>query len=241
MAAQRDNRLPPPLVSPEVDLRGFPGFMLNVERLLASELVALCTPEEGWAAVMLWARAWQQSPPASLPDDNRLLAAFSGAGKRWPKIRDMALRGFVKCSDGRLYHRVLAEEANEAWERRREHRDIQDNKNNRQKRWRKRLRELAQMLRARGITPPQGASLDILEALLREAEQKRDVDGPVDAYVDGHEIGKTETGTETRRLLPSQEEETSTGMALGRAGEDWGEDGPFGDGKVVAFGVGGRA
>ncbi|MCW6512625.1 hypothetical protein [Lichenifustis flavocetrariae] len=74
--------LPDPLVSPDVDLRGFSGFMLDVDRLLTSELVALGTPEECWAALMLWCRAWKQSPPASLPDDDRVLAAFSGAGKR---------------------------------------------------------------------------------------------------------------------------------------------------------------
>src|ERR1043166_2160156 len=109
---------PEPFVSAEVDLRGMPGFMLNVERLLQSELVALGTPEECWAALMLWCRAWKQTPPASLPDDDRVLSAFSGAGKRWQKVKEIALRGFVKCSDGRLYHRVLAEEANNPWKRR---------------------------------------------------------------------------------------------------------------------------
>ncbi len=107
-----------PMVSTDVDLRGFSGFMLNVDRLLASELVALGKPEECWAAVMLWSRAWKQSPPASLPNDDRILAAFSGAGARWPKVKEMALRGFVLCSDGRLYHPVLAEEANAAWQKR---------------------------------------------------------------------------------------------------------------------------
>lgn len=110
--------LPDPLVAADVDLRGFHGFMLNVDRLMASELVALGTPEECWAAMMLWCRAWKQTPPGSLPDDDRVLRAFSGAGPRWNKVRGMALRGFVKCSDGRLYHRVLCEEVNDAWERR---------------------------------------------------------------------------------------------------------------------------
>jgi len=30
-------------------------------------------------------------------------------------VRDGALRGWVKCADGRLYHAVVAEKANEAW------------------------------------------------------------------------------------------------------------------------------
>lgn len=115
-----------PLVSTEVDLRGFSGFMLNVDRLLASELVALGKPEECWAAVMLWCRAWKQSPPASLPNDDRILAAFSGAGARWPKVKEMALRGFVICSDGRLYHQVLADEANAAWQKRKAYKADQE-------------------------------------------------------------------------------------------------------------------
>ncbi|MDO8251425.1 MAG: DUF1376 domain-containing protein [Rhodoferax sp.] len=36
--------------------------------------------------------------------------------KEWMKVRAGALRGFVKCSDGRLYHPVVAEKAREAWQ-----------------------------------------------------------------------------------------------------------------------------
>jgi len=126
------NTLPDPLVPSEVDLCGFPGFVLNVDRLLASELVALGSPEECWAALMLWCRAWQQTPPASLPNDERVLASFSGAGRRWNKVKEIALRGFVECSDGRLYHRVLAEEATKAWKKRQQYQRDQE----RLKRWR---------------------------------------------------------------------------------------------------------
>jgi hypothetical protein len=109
---------PAPLVPADVDLRGLGGFMLRTERLLSSELVALGTAEECWSAVMLWCRAWQQKPAASLPDDERVLASFSRAGRRWPKVKAVAMRGFILCSDGRWYHRALAEEALEAWEKR---------------------------------------------------------------------------------------------------------------------------
>lgn len=102
---------PAPLVSPDTDVRDLDGFMLNVERMLASELWALSSGDEFKAAFALWMRAWKQFPAGSLPDDDRVLAAFSGAGNKWAKVRAMALRGFVKCTDGRLYHRVLAAEA----------------------------------------------------------------------------------------------------------------------------------
>jgi hypothetical protein len=126
-----DNR-PAPLTDAEIDIRGLAGFMLNVDRLLASELVAIGSPEECWAAVMLWCRAWQQVPPASLPNDDKILASFSGARERWPQVRAMALRGFIECSDGRLYHPVLAEEARKAWKKRQKYRRDQE----RLKKWR---------------------------------------------------------------------------------------------------------
>lgn len=111
---------PDPLVPAEVDLRDLDGFMLNVERLLASELWALSTGEELKAALGLWCRAWKQLPAASLPNNDRILASFaSSSPARWPKLKDMAMRGFVLCSDGRFYHRVLAEDALRAWDRKR--------------------------------------------------------------------------------------------------------------------------
>jgi Protein of unknown function (DUF1376) len=117
---------PEPLVPPDCDLRGFSGFMLDVDRLLASELVAIGKPDECWAAVMLWCRAWKQTPAGSLPNDERVLAAFSGAGSRWTKVRSMALRGFILCKDGRLYHHVLAEQVMSAWGKRQTYRNDQE-------------------------------------------------------------------------------------------------------------------
>jgi len=108
------DQLPDPLVPAEVDLRDF-GFMpLEVVRLRDSDLAALSTGDEFKAAVLLWAACWHQQPPASLPNDDRLLAKYSQA-KNWKKVREGALRGFVLCSDRRLYHPVIAERALNAW------------------------------------------------------------------------------------------------------------------------------
>jgi hypothetical protein len=115
--------LQPPLVPADVDLRDF-GFMpLDVVRLRDSDLAALASGDEFRAAVLLWCAAWHQVPAASLPGDERLLARYSGAGARWGKVRAMALRGFVKCADGRLYHVVIAEKALESWDRKQAQRD----------------------------------------------------------------------------------------------------------------------
>lgn len=115
-----DSNLPAPLVPADTDISGLPGFLLDVEKLFASELWALSTPEEFKAAVALWGRAWQQSPPGSLPNDDRILSRFSGAGSRWKKVREMALRGFVLCSDGKYYHKTLAADVLRAAESKRQ-------------------------------------------------------------------------------------------------------------------------
>ncbi|SFM91301.1 DUF1376 domain-containing protein [Methylobacterium pseudosasicola] len=102
--------LPAPLVPADIDIAGLSSFLLDIDRLFHSELWALSTGEEFKAAVALWGHAWRQRPAGSLPNDDRLLAAFSGAGGRWKKVKAIALRGFVLCSDNRFYHRVLCED-----------------------------------------------------------------------------------------------------------------------------------
>jgi uncharacterized protein YdaU (DUF1376 family) len=109
---------PAPMVPAEVDCTDLDGFMLNVEKLMASELVALSSHEVIGAALLLWCRAWKQRPAASLPNDDKVNAAFARMPlARFRKMRDEVLRGFVLCSDGRLYHRTLAEEAATAYAR----------------------------------------------------------------------------------------------------------------------------
>lgn len=85
---------------------------------MASELVALSSHEVIGAAVMLWCRAWKQRPAASLPNDDKVISAFARMSlPRFRKLRDEVLRGFVLCSDGRLYHQTLSAEARKAYER----------------------------------------------------------------------------------------------------------------------------
>ena len=107
-----------PLVPQDCDLRDFPFMPLDVLRLRDSELALKATGEAFRCAVLLWCAAWHQVPAGSLPDDDETLAAFAGYGRAprdWKKHRSGALRGWIKCNDGRLYHPVVAEKANEAW------------------------------------------------------------------------------------------------------------------------------
>ncbi len=111
-------RAQPPLVAPEVDLRDFVFMPLDVVRLRDSGLAVRSSGDEFRAAVMLWCASWHQLPAASLPDDDAVLAQLAGYGRDlrgWKRVRKGALSGFIKCSDDRLYHPVVAEKAVESW------------------------------------------------------------------------------------------------------------------------------
>ncbi len=119
--------LPPPPVPADCDLTDFPGMMLDVRRLFASSFnAAASTNPLAWmCGTKLWMRSWHQVPAASLPDDDAQLCHLAELGfdlKSWRKVRALALRNWVKCSDGLLYHPVEAEKALDAWNRKLEQR-----------------------------------------------------------------------------------------------------------------------
>lgn len=105
-----------PLTPADCDLRDYVWMPLDCTRLLTSETWILGSAAEKVAALTLWMKAWHQVPAGSLPNNERMLAHLSEAGADWPLVRDHALRGWVLCDDGRLYHPVVAEKARESWE-----------------------------------------------------------------------------------------------------------------------------
>ena len=149
--------LPEPLVPPEVDLSGLTFMPLDVQRLRDSELVSDASPQEFRAAVLLWCAAWHQVPAASLPDKDSTLARLAGFGqspselRAWRKVREGALRGFVLCRDGRLYHPVVAEKALDAWSERREVQGMREAESVRKRRERAWRSAATDVLRNHGI------------------------------------------------------------------------------------------
>ncbi|MES3155035.1 DUF1376 domain-containing protein [Sphingomonas faeni] len=110
---------PAPLTPPDADLQDFPFMPLHVARLRDSDLAAEGDPEGCWYAVLLWAAAWHQLPAGSLPDNDAVLTKLCGLGRdlrTFRKHRRDALRGFVTCDDGRLYHPVIAEQVMAGWD-----------------------------------------------------------------------------------------------------------------------------
>lgn len=129
--------LPQPLVAGDVDCTEIDSFLLNAERLMASELVALSSHEIIGAALLLWCRAWKQRPAASLPSDDKVIAAFARLPlARFRKLRGEVMRGFVLCADGRFYHRTLAVVATDAYARRRAFEEKREKDAKRLKNWR---------------------------------------------------------------------------------------------------------
>ena len=122
--------LPAPLIAADVDLRSYKFMPLHVARLRDSDLAAVPDGEVFRAAVLSWCVAWHQVPAGSLPDDDAMLARLIGYGrdvKSWRKLRTAgALHGYVLCSDGRLYHPVVCEAAQDAWKERRRYQKAAD-------------------------------------------------------------------------------------------------------------------
>lgn len=131
--------LPAPLLAADVDLRDFAFMPLDVVRLRDSQLSVVSTGDEFRAAVLLWCVSWHQVPAGSLPDQDAMLALYAGFGrviKEWRKVKDGALRGWVKCNDGRWYHPVVCEKAREAWESKTRHQEQREEWRKKKKRQR---------------------------------------------------------------------------------------------------------
>jgi hypothetical protein len=115
-----------PLTPADADLQDFPFMPLHVARLRDSDLAAEAHPEACWYAVLLWSASWHQVPAGSLPTGEAVLARLCGLGrdvKTFRRHRDDAMRGWIECADGRLYHPVVAEQVNSAWSEKLAYRD----------------------------------------------------------------------------------------------------------------------
>ena len=106
----------PPLVPPQVDLAGLAYMPFDTTRALDSDTFAIATGDELAACLKLWLRSWGQIPAGSVPGDHRVLARWVGVSlTEFRGLAPVALRGWMPCTDGRLYHPVIAEKALVAW------------------------------------------------------------------------------------------------------------------------------
>jgi hypothetical protein len=101
-----------PLVPPDLAIPRLPWVPIYADRLWESNFFAIATDAEFKAAFCLWLKSWNQTPPGSLPSDDRLLcrlAELNGNLAKWMKVKRIALRHWILCEDDRLYHPVVAE------------------------------------------------------------------------------------------------------------------------------------
>jgi uncharacterized protein YdaU (DUF1376 family) len=237
-----DLELPDPLTPPDCNLRGLPFMPLHTERLLDSDMMALSTGEEFKTALRLWCKSWNQEPAASLPDDDRILAHLAGKElPAWRKVKGMALRGFVKCADGRLYHPVIAAEAIKAMAKREEHQAAKEGDNDRKREEREdrkllfaALREIGVVLPAKGTTTSQ----------LREVAASRGITLTVTAghkgvtvtspgsHKESHGGVTAKTGTGTGTGIYKKEEVAAASLAGTPAREDDPAPPPLDDDKT---------
>lgn len=101
-----------PLIPADVTIPRLPWVPVYADRLWESDFFAVATDAEFKAAFCLWLKSWNQKPPGSLPTDDRQLcrlAELNGNLAKWHKVKRIALRHWIECDDGRLYHPVVSE------------------------------------------------------------------------------------------------------------------------------------
>jgi uncharacterized protein YdaU (DUF1376 family) len=112
------SELPEPPIAAEVDLTDFPFMPLYIARCQKSKAWLRCKrqPELAFYMLNLWMRAWHECPAGSVEDDDDVLAdAAMCSPEHWLEVKAAVLHGWQKCADGRLYHAVVVELAEEAW------------------------------------------------------------------------------------------------------------------------------
>lgn len=69
--------------------------------------------------LMLWHEAWKQSPVATLPNDDDVLAAIIGMEpEQFAAAKPILMRNWSLAEDGRLYHETLTEMVLRLWKQR---------------------------------------------------------------------------------------------------------------------------
>jgi len=113
--------------------------MVDWQRIKSSKSWRLCPPELRNALLRLWLESWNEVPAGSWEDDDELIAAaIDVTPVTLRKHRVTLLRGWVRHSDGRLYHKFITEQVFHMCEKRK---DTNEANRERQARWRERKRQ----------------------------------------------------------------------------------------------------
>ncbi len=99
---------PPPPVPPDLDLRSYPWFSLPVAEVTKGRWWLTATPSARGVMLTLLCEAWHQIPAASLPNDRRSWTKLGQVPSKTGRLMAEIMSEWVLCSDGRLYHPMLA-------------------------------------------------------------------------------------------------------------------------------------
>ena len=163
--------LPEPLSQADCDLRGLHFMPLDVTRLLHSDTYALSSGTEFKAMLTLWAASWLQVPAGSLPNDDRIMAHFCHISvAQWETVKTIALRGWILCNDGRLYHAFIAERAMEALATRLERPAFKAAKGSRDRvaKFRRQRNTLIHLLESAGVAFSRDAGMPVLRSIAQQ-------------------------------------------------------------------------
>lgn len=199
-----------PLTPPDADLQDYAFMPLHVARLRDSDLAAEEHPEACWYAVLLWAASWHQLPAGSLPNNDAVLTKLIGLGrdvKTFRKHKAGALRGFVLCDDGRLYHPVVAEQVLAGWRGKLE------------QRWRTECARIKKANQRNGSNLPL-PTFEEFHARLPEGSRLPNVHEDIEACPQGQEGASPGTGEACPQGNSIQERETGTGTGRGTVSSD---------------------
>jgi len=101
--------LPEPPYPEGILARGW-TFDLNVERIWQSSTWIKCPAEIRPWLVVLWMTSWMNAPCGTYPDDDEVIAGRIQMPFNLFRVhREVLMRGWERCSDGRLYHDVVTE------------------------------------------------------------------------------------------------------------------------------------
>lgn len=144
---------------------------LEINRLRRSKswLKAKRNPALAFYQINLWTAAWHDVPAGSLEDDDDVLADLAMCDPaKWTKVRDEVMRGWVKCSDGRLYNPTVCEKALESWAAKVERREKAEHENDRKRREREERARMFEVLRGAGQSLPWNTTTVELRRLVAE-------------------------------------------------------------------------
>lgn len=120
--------LPEPPVPRDADLRSVRGIGIDLADVLKSEEWIFASGAEAKASITLRLQSYLQIPAGSLPDDDAMLARLAMVGHAWGQVRAHAMRGWMRHSDGRLYHAKVAAKVTQLWRRVRRNHDRFNNR-----------------------------------------------------------------------------------------------------------------